>query len=227
MPTEPCLVVFDVDGTLVDTQLSIIEGFVAGFEAAGLVPPTAAAIRRSVGLSMEIAVARLLPEADAGLVERVAHLSREAVWALRQRPDYAEPLYPGALAAVEQLSSRGVVLAIATGKGRRGLRLFLERHGLAQHFMATQTADDAASKPAPEMLFNILAETGIDRCRAVMVGDTTFDVTMAGAARMAAIGVSWGYHAPEELTAAGAARVLDSFAELVPHVAERFALGER
>jgi phosphoglycolate phosphatase len=223
MPTEPCLVVFDVDGTLVDTELSIIEGFVAGFEAAGLVAPTAAAIRRTVGLSMEIAVARLLPGADAGLIERVAHLSREAVWALRQQPDYAEPLYPGALAAIEGLSSRGIVLAVATGKGRRGLRLFLERHGLAGRFMATQTADDAASKPAPDMLLNILAETGIDRRRAVMVGDTTFDMTMAGAAHMAAVGVSWGYHAPEELEAAGAARVLDGFAELVPYVAELFA----
>ena len=131
MSAEPCLVVFDVDGTLVDTQLSIIEGFVAGFEAAGLVPPTATAIRRGVGLSMEIAVAHLLPEADAGLVERVAHLSREAVWSLRQRPDYAEPLYPGALAAIEQIEMPGMLEMVVNVRSgyknlvRRGMSVMM------------------------------------------------------------------------------------------------------
>jgi len=221
--SAPCLVVFDVDGTLVDTQLSIIEGFSQGFEAAGLPRPDAAAIRRTVGLSIEVGVAQLLPAADAALVERLAALCRDAVWDLRQRPDYSEPLYPGARAAIDALSADPAVqLAIATGKGRRGLRLFLERHDLAGRFVATQTADDAASKPAPDMLLNILAATGIARDRAVMLGDTTFDMSMAKAAGIAALGVAWGYHAPAELLAAGAGRVLGDFAELAPTVADLF-----
>jgi phosphoglycolate phosphatase len=221
---EPCLVVFDVDGTLVDTQVSIIDGFVSGFEAAGLTPPSAAAIRHGVGLSMEIAVLRLLPEAGPDLVRRVALLCREAVWNLRQRPEYEEPLYPGALAALDRLAAHGMKLGIATGKGHRGLRLFLERHGLVGRFAAMQTADDAASKPAPEMLLNILAATGIDRTRAMMVGDTSFDMAMARAAGMIGLGVGWGYHAPAELTMAGAKRVLGHFRELMPYAAELFMI---
>lgn len=224
MSAEPCLVVFDVDGTLVDAQVSIINGFVSGFEAAGLTPPSAAAIRHGVGLSMEIAVARLLPEAGPDLVRRVALLCRESVWNLRQRPDYEEPLYPGALAALDRLAAQGMVLGIATGKGRRGLGLFLERHGLVGRFAAMQTADDAASKPAPDMLRNILAATGIDRARAMMVGDTSFDMEMARAAGMIGLGVGWGYHAPAELTRAGAQRVLGHFDELMPAAAELFLI---
>jgi phosphoglycolate phosphatase len=221
---DPCLVVFDVDGTLVDTQVSIIDGFVGGFEAAGLTPPSAEAIRHGVGLSMDIAVSRLLPDAGPDLVRRVALLCREAVWALRQRPDYEEPLYPGALAALDRLAARGVVLGIATGKGHRGLRLFLERHGLVGRFAAMQTADDAASKPSPEMLLNIMAATGIGRTRAMMVGDTSFDMAMARAAGMIGLGVGWGYHAPAELTMAGTKRVLGHFDELMPHAAELFMI---
>lgn len=224
MVVEPCLVVFDVDGTLIDTQVSIIQGFVQAFEAAGLTPPGAEAIRRGVGLSMEIAVSRLLPAADPDLIQHVASLSREAVWALRQRPDYEEALYPGAMAALDSLSDHGVVLGIATGKGRRGLGLFLEQHGLIGRFTSMQTADDAASKPSPEMLFNIMAETGIDRARTMMVGDTSFDMEMARAARVIAIGVGWGYHDPDNLAAAGAKRVLDHFADLPPLAATLFAL---
>jgi phosphoglycolate phosphatase len=221
---EPCLVVFDVDGTLVDAQASIIEGFVGGFEAAGLTPPSAAAIRHGVGLSMDIAVSRLLPEAGFDLVSRVSLLCREAVWNLRQRPDYEEPLYPGALAALDRLAARGVVLGIATGKGHRGLHLFLERHGLVGRFAALQTADDAASKPSPEMLLNIMAATGIGRDRTMMVGDTSFDMAMARAAGVIGVGVGWGYHEAAELTAAGAGRVLGHFDDLVPHAAELFMI---
>jgi phosphoglycolate phosphatase len=223
---EPCLVVFDCDGTLVDAQAGIIQGVREAFAAAGLPPPAADAIRRGVGLSLELAMARLLPEADPDLIRRLAELYREAFVALRERPEHREPLYPGAMAALDWLRDRGVVLGVATGKGRRGLRRSLERHGLIEYFTALQTADDAASKPAPDMLLNVMAETGIGRARTIMVGDTSFDMLMAGAARVAAIGVAWGYHAPDELEAAGAARVLDQFAEIPPVVADLFGLAD-
>lgn len=218
----PCLVVFDVDGTLVDSQASIIRGFTSAFEAAGLMPPSAEAIRRGVGLSMENAISRLLPEADPDLVQRMALSCREAVWTLRQDPDHEEPLYPGAIEALDDLRDCGMLLGIATGKGHRGLGLFLERHGLVGRFAAMQTADDAASKPSPEMLYNLMAETGIDQARALMVGDTSFDMEMARAARIGAVGVGWGYHPPSELIAAGARQVLDHFAQLPPLAAELF-----
>jgi len=222
--SEPCLVVFDVDGTLVDAQANIIRGFTDAFVAAGQAPPTAEAIRRGVGLSIEVAIAQLLPEADLDVVRPLARACREAVWDLRQHPEHAEPLYPGALAALNRLAAAGVVLGLATGKGRRGLALFLEQHGLNGRFTALQTADDAASKPSPEMLLNIMAATGIDRTRTLMVGDTSFDMGMAQAARVTGIGVAWGYHDPTDLLAAGARQVLAHFDDLPPLAAELFRL---
>lgn len=224
MTVQPCLVVFDVDGTLVDSQANIIRGFTEAFVRAGQVPPGAEAIRRGVGLSIETAIAQLLPDADLDVVRPLARACREAVWDLRQHPDHAEPLYPGAIAALDRLTASGVVLGVATGKGRRGLSLFLEQHGLIGRFTAMQTADDAASKPSPEMLLNIMAATGIDPTRTVMIGDTSFDMSMARAARVTAIGVDWGYHAPQDLTAAGARQVLAHFDNLPPLVAELFGL---
>jgi len=221
---EPCLVVFDCDGTLVDAQAGIIRGVVEAFTAAGLAPPPAEAIRRGVGLSLEAAIARLAPEADPAQVQRLADLYRDAFITLRQHPEYTEPLYPGARDALDGLAMRGVVLGVATGKGRRGLRTSLERHGLLDYFTVLQTADDAAGKPAPDMLLNAMSETGIGRGRTLMVGDTSFDMAMARSARVAAVGVAWGYHAPDELLAAGAARVLDRYADLLPHAADLFAL---
>ncbi|MDB5359058.1 MAG: haloacid dehalogenase [Rhodospirillales bacterium] len=221
---EPCLIVFDCDGTLVDAQAGIIQAMLEAFAAAGLPPPGSEAIRRGVGLSLEAAVERLLPEPDPDLVLRLADLYRDAFVALRQRPEFTEPLYPGTLDMLDRLGRAGIVLGVATGKGRRGLRHSLERHGLQDLFTVLQTADDAAGKPAPDMLLNAMAETGIERNRTLMVGDTTFDMLMAQAARVASVGVSWGYHAPGELAAAGAARVLDRFADLVPHAAELFTI---
>lgn len=223
MAFEPCLVVFDCDGTLVDAQAGIIRAVVEAFAAAGLAPPAHEAIRRSVGLSLEAAMIQLVPEADADQVLRLADLYRDAFVALRQHPDFIEPLYAGALEALEGLGAAGAILGVATGKGRRGLRHSLERHGLLDRFSVLQTADDAAGKPAPEMLYNAMAATGIGPTRTLMVGDTTFDMLMARAARVASVGVAWGYHAPEELSAAGAGRVLDRFADLMPHAAELFA----
>jgi phosphoglycolate phosphatase len=223
LAAEPCLVVFDCDGTLVDAQAGIIQGVVEAFATAGLAAPAHETIRRGVGLSLEAAMARLAPEADPDLVLRLADLYRDAFVTLRQHPDYVEPLYVGAREALDLLGGHGAVLGVATGKGRRGLRHSLERHGLLDRFTVLQTADDAAGKPAPDMLYNAMAATGIGRARTLMVGDTTFDMLMAKAARVASVGVAWGYHAPDELTAAGAGRVLDCFAQLVPHAAELFA----
>jgi phosphoglycolate phosphatase len=221
---EPCLIVFDCDGTLVDAQAGIIQAVAEAFGAAGLPAPSAEAVRRGVGLSLEAAVERLLPEAGPALVLRLSDLYRDAFVALRQRPEFTEPLYPGTIDMLDRLGAAGYVLGVATGKGRRGLRHSLERHGLLDRFTVLQTADDAAGKPAPDMLLNAMAATGIGRDRTLMVGDTTFDILMAEAARVASIGVSWGYHAPAELMAAGAGRVLDRFADLVPHAAELFMI---
>jgi phosphoglycolate phosphatase len=214
------LVVFDFDGTLVDSQRSIAQSMARAFEAEGLPAPAPEAVRRVVGLRLEMAAAQLLPDpGDMDTAERVAESYRNAFQALRARGDVHEPLFPGARAALERLDQPQVCLGIATGKGRRGLLSSLERHGLSEFFATLQTADDGPGKPHPEILHRAMAEVGAERAETVLIGDTTYDMEMAANAGVRAVGVGWGYHGSEELTASGAARVIESFDDLLPCLA--------
>ncbi len=214
------LIVFDCDGTLVDSQHAIIEAMRRAFAARDLAPPSGASVRRIVGLSLPLAMAALHPEGDeeqhAGLVAAY----REAFMALRAHPSHREPLFSGAREAIEALDAAGYLLGIATGKSRRGLRATLDRTGLAARFVTLQTADDAPSKPHPAMLERAMEEAGAMPAETVLVGDTTFDMEMARAAGARALGVGWGYHEPGELLASGAAAVVASFSELVETIGE-------
>ena len=125
----------------------------------------------------------------------------------------SSPLYPGALEALEALRARDdVLLGVATGKSRRGLEKLVEGHRLQGVFQTLQCADFHPSKPHPSMLLAALAETGVTADRAVMVGDTSFDMDMAQAAGVSGVGVGWGYHNRSRLT--GARRVIDGFEDL-------------
>jgi phosphoglycolate phosphatase len=208
------LIVFDCDGTLVDSQATIVACAQAAFRAEGLAPPAAAAIRRIVGLSLVEAVLELMAEPDPAAAPRLAERYKEAFLAHRAGPDFHEPLFPGTRELLDALLEQGFVLGVATGKAMRGLRFVLEHHGLERHFATLQTADLHPSKPHPAMLQAAMAEAGMLPAATMLIGDTTYDMLMAGAAGAVPVGVSWGNHAPEELTEAGAVRVLDRFDEL-------------
>ena len=208
------LAVFDCDGTLVDSAHNIVACMAAAFAAQGLPAPLDAAVRRVVGLSLETAMAVLAPQGEAALHSRLADSYKDAFFELRNRPDHSEPLYPGAVAAIEALEAAGFLLGVATGKSQRGLRAVLDRHGLLRRFVTLQTADLAAGKPHPEMLHRAMAETGADRLDTVMIGDTSYDIQMAANANVAGIGVAWGYHPPGELAACGAQAIAEDFAGL-------------
>ena len=210
------LVMFDFDGTLVDSQGGIIAAMAEAFRGAGLEDPAPAAVRRVVGLSLLEAIGELMPGAETGAVAAVAQRYRDAYYALRSEPDYHEPLFPGARAALQALDQPEVLLGIATGKARRGLLSSLERHDLASHFVTLKTGDDGPGKPHPGILESAMAEVGVGAVDTVMVGDTVFDIQMARNAQAQALGVSWGYHEAGELSSAGAARVIDSFEDLLP-----------
>jgi len=205
------LVVFDMDGTLIDSQAMIVAAMDGAWLAEGLDPPPRMATLSIVGLSLPQAMARLAPELSEGRRERlVAHYKAEFSGL---RATELAPLYPGALTALDALAGQdGVVLGIATGKSRRGLLHVLDAHGLSGRFVTMQVADDHPSKPHPSMLYAALRETGAGR--AVMVGDTTFDMDMAAGAGLPGLGVSWGYHPAADLTASGAVAVLDRFDQL-------------
>ncbi|MFQ5959603.1 MAG: HAD-IA family hydrolase [Alphaproteobacteria bacterium] len=208
------LVVFDCDGTLVDSQHVIVEAMRRSFAAKRLPPPEAEAVRRVVGLSLQTAIAALWPDGADDDVAALTHDYRKTFLALRAQPEHHEPLYPGAAEAIAALDDAGYLLGVATGKSRRGLSATLERFGLLERFVTLQTADDAPSKPHPGMLERAMAEAGAGTRETVLVGDTTFDVEMAVNAGVAALGVGWGYHETGALHAAGAQAIVESFAEL-------------
>jgi phosphoglycolate phosphatase len=214
-PRRPALVVFDCDGTLVDSQHGIVACMAAAFAAEGHAAPVAAAVRRVIGLPLAECVARLAPALEPGHHARIAEAYRDHFFLLRGRPDHDEPLFPGAREALDAIEAGGAQLGIATGKGRRGLLAVLERHGLAARFVTMQTGDHGPGKPHPAMLERAMDETGRGPAETVMIGDTVFDMQMARSAGTAAIGVAWGYHDPAELRAAGADLLVDSFAALV------------
>jgi len=219
---QPRLAVFDCDGTLVDSQHNIVAAANAAWQAYGLAPPAAHEVRRGVGLPLVEAVARLLPEADTADHLAVSSLYAQAFRELRDQRLYDEPLFPGTAEALAALAAAGTLLAVATGKPRRGLLATLERHGLADRFVVLKTADDGPGKPHPHMLEEAMAEVGAAPATTVMIGDTVFDIEMARNAQVRSIGVSWGYDDADELRAAGAACVIDEFSELAEMAAKLF-----
>ncbi len=213
------LIVFDCDGTLVDSQHAIIAAMRQAFVDNSLPPPEPEAVRQIVGLSLLKAMEALEPGA---LPERHRALERDyrrAFQLSRQREEHQEQLYPGAAKAVAALDEAGYLLGVATGKGRRGLRMTLERHGLDGHFVTLQTAEDAPSKPHPGMLERAMAEAGAAPEETVLVGDTVFDIEMAVNAGAAPIGVGWGYHDAALLSAAGARMIVETFDALPAAIA--------
>jgi phosphoglycolate phosphatase len=191
------LVIFDVDGTLVDSQSEIMAAMTHAFAVSTFVMPDRNAVLSIVGLSLNEAFAKLCPEASETERAHLVQAYKDAFNDLRGPDGQAElsPLYPGALDALDVLKSQDhTLLAVATGKSRRGLDKMLERHGLRGFFHSEQVADYHPSKPHPSMILTALNETGVMAGDAVMLGDTTFDMDMARAAGVKKIGVSWGYH---------------------------------
>ena len=210
------LVIFDVDGTLIDSQAFIIAAMRHAFEAAGREPPTDQATLEIVGLSLPQAIARLAPDVPEPDVHRLADLYKQSFVKLRQETggEAMAPLYPGTREALVRTEATGALLGVATGKARRGLDHALDGHDIRHLITVSQTADDAPSKPHPGMVQNCLRDAGVDEADAVMIGDTEFDIQMARSAGVRAIGVSWGYHQTDRLWAAGAETVIDHWDHL-------------
>lgn len=204
------LVLFDCDGTLVDSQHVILEAMTRAFVGAGLAVPPRETVLSIVGLSLTEAMRRIGGEDPAFPAEELAERYRGAFRTLRTEPGFHEPLYPGIAEVIEALVRREeVLIGMATGKSQRGARAVLAHHGLTAHFVTIQTADDAPSKPHPEMVLRAMAETGAVPQDTILIGDTSFDMAMARAAGVRAVGVTWGYHSRDVLLASGAERLVD------------------
>ena len=201
---EPRLVIFDVDGTLVDSQEMIVAAFTHAYAGLDLAPPPRDQMLRFVGRSLELIFPELSPELDAPLHDKLTQGYRDAYFHLRMTrgSNATSPLYPGAKQELETLRAQDwTLLAVATGKSKRGLDKLIEGYGLEGYFLSQQVADFHPSKPHPAMVQACLNETGVAADRTVMIGDTTFDIDMGRAAGVKTIGVSWGYHPVETLQA--------------------------
>ncbi|WP_224817003.1 HAD-IA family hydrolase [Hasllibacter sp. MH4015] len=217
------LVIFDVDGTLVDSQGHILASMEGAFRAHGLPVPPREAILSIVGLSLPEAFVRLVPD-HAHLRDDLTAAYKDTFASLRMSGAAQSPLYPGAAEVLAELAAQpDTLLGVATGKSRRGLDHLIELHGWERTFQSVQVSDHHPSKPHPSMVLSCLSETGVEAGDAVMVGDTSFDMEMARAACVRGIGVGWGYHPAAELRDAGAVAVLSDFAELPAATREGWA----
>ena len=208
------LALFDCDGTLVDSQANICLAMEHAFTEAGMIPPPQPATRRIVGLSLVEAMRQLLPDADDTTHRDLAERYKGAFFTLRGNGLVDEPLYDGIAAVLSELDESGWQLGVATGKSDRGLERCLDHHGLRGLFVTLQTADRHPSKPHPSMVWQALADSGVDAANAIMIGDTVYDIHMGVAAGCRTIGVGWGYHPVDELRAAGADVIVETVAEL-------------
>ncbi|HTJ56961.1 MAG TPA: HAD-IA family hydrolase [Devosiaceae bacterium] len=207
------LVIFDMDGTLIDSELLIIETVTAAFEAVGEPVPTEAAIRSISGITLRPAIRILAPLASDDLIEEL--LASYRAYYSRVSGGPREPLFEGALAALERLRHRDdTILAVATGKGHRGAVTLLTAHGIFDWFHSVETPDHNRGKPDPQMIETAMGKVGAAAEATVMIGDTIHDMKMGKAAGVATIGVAWGYHETVDLEAAGADIVIDRFDQL-------------
>jgi len=201
------LAIFDCDGTLVDSQHNICLAMEDSFQRSGLAPPERDSIRRIVGLSLLEAVQALAPDAHSDLHAQLGEDYKTAFQRLRGCGLVDEPLFEGITDALSTLVEDGWLLGVATGKSDRGLALCLDHHGIGRHFVTLQTADRHPSKPHPSMIQQAMAEAGAAPETTMMIGDTAYDIGMARAAGVTAVGVAWGYHDETELFAEGAHHV--------------------
>ena len=216
MPKRFDLIVFDWDGTLIDSAGAIVACMQAAAVDLGLPAPAEERARHVIGLGLHDALAYALPGLPVAQYGRMVERYRHHFLAL----DAALPLFTGARELLNTLQGRGHRLAIATGKSRAGLARALEQAGLSRAFDATRCADQCAAKPAPEMLLELMAELATEPDRTLMIGDTAHDLQMAANAGVAAVAVAYGAHPLAQLTALGPLTVADSTAELAAWLGE-------
>ncbi|MBS1146660.1 MAG: putative hydrolase [Proteobacteria bacterium] len=210
MPKQFELLIFDWDGTLMDSAGVIVDSIQRACEDIGLAVPSDRASRLIIGLGLVQALQALLPDLPADdyprLVERYRHhyLGRDADL----------PLFDGVAQGIPELKASGFQLAVATGKSRLGLERALTSSGLGEWFAATRCADQTHSKPHPAMVLELIDELDADPTRTLVIGDTSHDLLMASNAGVASLGVTYGAHEPDDLHPHAPLALMNSFAEV-------------
>lgn len=211
------LLIFDWDGTLMDSADKIVGCMQRASLRCGLAEPSDAAVRHIIGLGLGEAVAQLHPGINAAGIERMRETYAEEYIAADQAPC---TFFPGVEAVLAQCQAEGHLLAVATGKSRRGLDRILKRDGMERYFHASRCADETLSKPNPLMLQEICEELAVPPAEAIMVGDTSYDLEMARNIGMASVGVSYGAHAVDTLRQYQPLAIIDAFSDLLAVVSQ-------
>ena len=185
------LIVFDWDGTLMNSLARIAGCMQAAARDLQIAPATDEQVHEIVGLALDIAIRRLHPALEAHQVELMRQRYSHHYVDAEASPS---PFYEGIPDMLQSLSDKGSLLSVATGKSRKGLSRVFNAHGVGELFHSSRCADETRSKPEPDMLLEILDFHGLKRDQAVMVGDTEFDLEMASRAGVDSVGVTWGAH---------------------------------
>lgn len=204
------LIVFDWDGTVVNSTAVITNSIQAAARDLGLPVPSDEAARHVIGMGLEQALRHAVPEAPGALVQPLMERYRHHYFA--QDGDIA--LFDEARETIAELHDAGHRLAVATGKSRNGLERSMRASGMERYFHATRTADQTFSKPHPAMLLELMDELDTEPARALMVGDTTHDLQMAINAGVDALGVTHGAHPAGQLRELQPRALLNDFTEL-------------
>ncbi len=216
------LLIFDWDGTLIDSAAKIVTCMQYAAEESGVDPLPDEPIRQIIGLSLPQAIAVLYPHESPALHEDIRQRYVSHYIGMDQTPT---PLFAGVTETLHTLRDAGYTLAVATGKARRGLDRVLEQMGMQKFFHATRCADETRSKPHPQMLHELLDFFVCAPEQALMVGDSSYDMEMAQAAGVPRVAVSYGAHSVEQMLRYEPVACLDQFADLLPVVTSIVDLG--
>lgn len=203
-------IVFDWDGTLMDSTHHIVGAIQGACADLELAVPSAREASWVIGMSLQAALYKLVPELDTKNVDLFIKRYRYHF----ERLQHEICLFDGQLNLLHDLKSRGALLAVATGKSRRGLDVFINRLDLRHMFETTKTVDEARGKPDPDMLQQIMLELGLQADSILMVGDTTHDIFMAHAAGMDSLAVSYGAHARDLLVDSKPTALVDTVPDM-------------
>ena len=205
------LLVFDWDGTVVDSAAHIVDSLQAACRDIGQPAPSVERARYIIGLGMADAMAYLLPDLPSSEYQRLAERYRFHYLA----GDHRVTLFEGVRDGVAHLHSQGFLLGVATGKSRRGLDRALQESGLQPFFHLSRCADEGFPKPHPEMLLYLMDTLGVDPQRTLMIGDTSHDLEMARAAGVTGLAVTYGAHEAAALEAMAPVACISSAPELI------------
>ncbi len=205
------LIVFDWDGTLMDSEARIVDCMRSALDDAGCRRLADGQIRDIIGLGLGEAIRALLPAESEATRDEVTERYRHHWLHGGRQPS---PMFPGAEQTLRRLAEQDYLLAVATGKSRRGLQRAFDESGLQPLFQASRCADESFSKPHPQMLLEIMDRLGVGPTETLMIGDTEYDMQMAANAGAWGLGVSHGVHSAERLRANRALDCLDSLLEI-------------